>query len=105
MKANYAYTDILRRRLRSQQPARDGACCALLLGEVVMLRDIDGVDLAQLVAREWPEVRILLMSGFPEGHVAHHAAANVPFRLLHQPFQLIELATAIRAVLDIQAVR
>ncbi|MBI3517699.1 MAG: PAS domain S-box protein [Proteobacteria bacterium] len=75
----------------------------LLFTDVVMAGKVDGFDLARIVAERWPQIRILMTSGFP-GTDAHGHADPLPnVRLLGKPYQKEDLARAMREALDGQA--
>ncbi len=76
-----------------------GAPIGLVLSDVVMPGEIDGVGLAERVSRAFPSIRILLISGFPEARSNGHAGVAPRFRLLGKPFDRDQLAAAIWAVL------
>jgi hypothetical protein len=40
------------------------------------------------------------MSGYTENAIVHHGRLDEGVQLLHKPFQRMELATKVRAVLD-----
>jgi CheY-like chemotaxis protein len=71
----------------------------LLFSDVVMPGSIDGVELARLVGRLRPRPEILLASGFPEGRAPGQPPCPPEFRLLGKPYNLDELAHAVRDVL------
>jgi CheY-like chemotaxis protein len=71
----------------------------LLFTDVVMPGSIDGVELARLVGRLRPRPEILLASGFPEGRAPGQAPCPPEFRLLGKPYNLDELAHAVRDAL------
>ncbi|CAN5124596.1 PAS domain-containing sensor histidine kinase [soil metagenome] len=67
--------------------------------DIVMPGGIDGFELANIVRRRWPEVKVVLTSGYPETRVAENlAAAN--FRLLTKPYRKAALAEFVRDALD-----
>ncbi|HJQ55423.1 MAG TPA: response regulator [Vineibacter sp.] len=63
----------------------------LLFTDIRMPGTIDGVDLAQIVRREFPEIAILLTTGF---------AGNRPqppdTRILYKPYKIADLDHAVR---------
>jgi signal transduction histidine kinase/CheY-like chemotaxis protein len=65
----------------------------LLLTDIVM-PGMNGRDLAERVAARFPEIRILLMTGFARDQVLDDS------RILHKPFGLGELARRVRSELD-----
>jgi len=62
----------------------------------VMMPGIDGVELAIEAAGMWPDLGIVLMSGYAE-LPRHRAADALGFRFLAKPFALAELVQAIAA--------
>ncbi|HEX3992995.1 MAG TPA: ATP-binding protein, partial [Acetobacteraceae bacterium] len=71
----------------------------LLFTDVVMPGSIDGFELARLVGRLRPRPEILLASGFPDGRAPGQAPRPPEFRLLGKPYNLDELAHAVRDAL------
>jgi CheY-like chemotaxis protein len=69
----------------------------LLISDIVMPGDMDGADLARVAAGRYPEMRILLISGY-----ADDVVARIPgqCRLLEKPFRQHDLQQAVRAMLD-----
>jgi PAS domain S-box-containing protein len=78
---------------RSQAPP------SLMLTDV-MMPGMTGPELAERVADDFPEMRILFMSGYPGDELGRVGlrAADGPF--LQKPFTPMELAERIRSVLD-----
>jgi PAS domain S-box-containing protein len=75
----------------------------LLFSYVVMPGTIDGVELARLVGRLRPRPEILLASGFPDGRPPGQPPSPPEFRLLGKPYNLDELAHAVRDALGDRA--
>jgi len=71
----------------------------LLFTDVVMPGTIDGVELARLVGRLQPRPEILLASGFPAGRVPGQPPGSPGFPMLGKPYNLDDLAHAVRDVL------
>jgi CheY-like chemotaxis protein len=63
----------------------------LLFTDIRMPGAIDGVDLAQIVQREFPAVAILLTTGFA-GNRTHPPGTPI----LYKPYKLAELGVAVR---------
>ena len=77
--------------------AAESAPIDLLLTDVVLPR-MNGVALARQLQARWPELRVLLMSGYtdePPGGIG-----SVPYELLAKPFSDDELLGRIRSMLD-----
>lgn len=70
----------------------------LVLLDVVMPNG-DGVDLTKSIRAEWPDQRLLYMSGHPAEILARHGLKdlNVPF--LAKPYTRTEMLTRVRAAL------
>jgi DNA-binding NtrC family response regulator len=71
---------------------QSGARPQLVLSDVRMPGEIDGVALGHWVVAHVPGTRVLLQTGYSVG-------ASGPFRVLEKPFTLDELIEAIRAVM------
>ena len=70
----------------------------LLLSDIVMPR-MDGIELARRLTQARPDIKVLLMSGYP-GDAAETQVPAGRGRLLNKPFERDELARRVRAVLD-----
>jgi CheY-like chemotaxis protein len=71
----------------------------LLFTDIVMPGKADGVDLASTVRERWPDLPILLTSGFPNNDGARELTER-GIGLLSKPYQRDELASALRAALN-----
>lgn len=71
----------------------------LLFTDIVMPGGIDGVELARQTLGRWPNVKVLLTSGFPEARF-NMAAGETRMRLLNKPYRKDDLARMLREVLD-----
>lgn len=72
----------------------DGAAFDLVLSDMVMPGRVDGSELARQVGERWPDIAVLLTSGFA-GDASTWSAIRVP--VLRKPYRKAELAKAIRA--------
>ena len=71
----------------------------LVLTDVVMPGGIDGYELARQVKRQWPQIAVVLTSGFPERSSAPQGGdSNLP--LLIKPYRENDLARVVRRALD-----
>lgn len=68
----------------------------LVLTDLAMPGGISGVDLAKILRRDFPGTKVILSSGFAEGQALQGDRAI----WLHKPYQIAELATVVRRVLD-----
>ena len=69
----------------------------LLFSDVVMAGKLDGLDLARQTRLRWPEIPVLLATGYSQ------AAERMPkheFRIIAKPYGLAELNRALNAVLN-----
>lgn len=74
---------------------------ALLFSDIVMPGGMDGFDLAALALARWPDLKVLLTSGFSRTR-ANEGTQGLPnsVRLISKPYRRDELASTIREVLD-----
>lgn len=72
----------------------------LVLSDIVMAGKLDGLDLAQIVPKKWPQVKIVLTSGFPDTKMGEELDTLTNVRLLSKPYRRAELAAVLRSVLD-----
>lgn len=80
----------------------DGGTFDLVLSDMVMPGRIDGGELARLLEERWPDIAVLLTSGFA-GDPGAWNAVNVP--VLRKPYRKADLARAIRTALAGEQVR
>jgi len=66
----------------------------LVLSDIRMPGGLTGIDLARLVKREWPSVRVLLTTGYIDSEGSVEDA-----ELLHKPYRACDLAAKIQSLL------
>ena len=71
----------------------------LLLTDVIM-PGMNGRELAQRISEIRPNVKILYMSGYTENVIGHDGTLDAGIRLLQKPFNLRDLKSKVREVLD-----
>jgi PAS domain S-box-containing protein len=71
----------------------------LLLTDVIM-PGMNGRELAQRISEIRPNVKVLYMSGYTENVVGHNGTLDAGVRLLQKPFNLRDLKSIVREVLD-----
>ena len=72
----------------------------LMLTDVVMPGGMHGDALAATVARRWPEIRIVFMSGYTDGANELRGRLDPDVLLLDKPFHRRDLAQILRLALD-----
>jgi CheY-like chemotaxis protein len=73
---------------------------ALLFTDIVMPGEVDGIELARTAAARWPELKVVVTSGFPESRMNGGGEPIAGLRLLSKPFRRDELARTLRDILD-----
>lgn len=68
----------------------------VLLSDVVMPGGLTGIELVDLVRRDYPSIKLILCSGYAQDH----KALNPTIPWLRKPYTLSELAQALRDVLN-----
>ncbi len=71
----------------------------LLLTDVIM-PGMNGHELAQRISEIRPNMKILYMSGYTENVIGHDGMLDAGIRLLQKPFNLRDLKSIVREVLD-----
>lgn len=71
----------------------------LLLTDIVM-PELDGIALALKVSKDYPDIPILLMSGFAAERQRAHNLEVLIHRVISKPFTLEEICTATEEVLE-----
>jgi PAS domain S-box-containing protein len=72
----------------------------LLLSDVVMPGGMSGFELAKIARQRWPDLNILLTSGFPEAKLNGDRSGVDGLRLLSKPYRQEDLALLLREILD-----
>ena len=78
---------------------------AIVVSDIVMPGGLDGYDLAKQIHVQWPDIAILLTTGFTknparEAGAPDEALAQLTEIILDKPYTNVELAAAIRNKLD-----
>ena len=68
----------------------------LLLSDV-MMADVSGPDIALKLKEIWPEMRVILMSGYPGGEIL---VLNYGWHFIRKPFVPVQLVAKINEVID-----
>lgn len=70
----------------------------LLLTDIGM-PNMDGVELALKVARDWPALRVLMMSGLTMERQQAHGIGQLAMAVLQKPFTMVGLNEAVERAL------
>jgi PAS domain S-box-containing protein len=83
------------------QLLQSGEAVDLVFSDIIMPGELDGMALARQVKEEYPDVAVLLTSGYAKAANAQEAG----FPILRKPYKLATLARAIRDALDAEPAR
>jgi CheY-like chemotaxis protein len=72
----------------------------LLFSDIVMPGAMTGIELADKAMAEWPDLKILLTSGFAGRPAGTSTTGQIMHRLLGKPYRKQALAIAVREALD-----
>jgi signal transduction histidine kinase/CheY-like chemotaxis protein len=84
----------------SGDPDAGGMLPHLLLSDIALGAGMRGTELASRVQKEWPDIAVLLMSGFSEELLASGPDGALDWALLPKPYERAALARAIGKVLS-----
>jgi two-component system, cell cycle sensor histidine kinase and response regulator CckA len=71
----------------------------LVVSDVVM-PEMDGPTLCEHLRRQRPDLKVIFISGYAEDAFRQHLAENEDFMFLQKPFDLKELAAAVKSALE-----
>jgi two-component system, NtrC family, sensor kinase len=77
----------------------NGAPVDLVFSDVMLPGDVDGLALAETIKGKYPNLPVLLKSGYAKALAGHH---RVP--ILRKPYQVAALAQAVRSTLHSRAI-
>jgi PAS domain S-box-containing protein len=72
----------------------------LLLSDVLMPGGINGYELAERATVSYPQLKVLLASGYTSNSEIHNSQARFSANMLSKPYNLSELAKRVRQLLD-----
>ena len=72
----------------------------LVFSDLVMPGNLNGYGLAALVQKDFPDLKILLTSGYASDVVTGRLGVTGEFNVLHKPYRQAELATRLQALFD-----
>ncbi len=73
---------------------------ALLFSDVIMPGGMNGYQLAEQATAKWPDLKVLLTSGYTKKVIAHEGQAPFKSPLLIKPYMQSELVRQVRETLD-----
>ena len=71
----------------------------VLFSDIVMPGALNGYDLAALVRKEFPDVKILLTSGYASDVITNRMGGTGTYRILHKPYRHSDLAERLQELL------
>ena len=71
----------------------------LVISDVIM-PGMSGPDMARTIHDEYPAIRFLFISGYPDHHLQHQAILDEKIPFLQKPFSPFTLTHKVREVLD-----
>ncbi len=72
----------------------------LVMSDIVMPGSMDGIGLAEHVSEKYPEIPVLLATGYSSKTESHNQTTIGSYQVLRKPFSLRDLAIAVRKTLD-----
>ncbi|RMD63919.1 MAG: response regulator [Alphaproteobacteria bacterium] len=84
--------------VQALEALNDGAF-DILLTDIVM-PGLDGIALALKVAREWPQMPVLLMTGYAAERQRAHNLEELIHEVITKPFTLTQVCDAVEAALQ-----
>ncbi len=72
----------------------------IVFSDLVMPGSLNGYDLAARITEEFPQIRILLTSGYASDAVSEKMAHGVRYEILHKPFRQSDLVRRLQALLE-----
>lgn len=73
-----------------------------LLTDVVLPHGQNGPDLASDISVGWPQMKVLLMTGYAENEILQTTKEDLMFPVIQKPFQLKVLGQKIQEVLAVE---
>jgi DNA-binding NtrC family response regulator len=73
----------------------------VLLADWMLRCEMHGIELGQILRDRWPEMRLIVMTGFPTAELASAAEHGAIHGFIEKPFSLDDLGSGIRAALSL----
>jgi len=71
----------------------------ILVTDLIM-PDLDGEELAKIVRKRFPKIKIIYTSGYTDNHIVNKGILNKNVNFISKPYTITELSKKIREVLD-----
>jgi len=84
--------------LRALEALEEG-CFDALLSDIVMPA-MDGIALALKVARDYPDMPVLMMTGYSAERQRAHNLEELVFTVISKPFTLLQICDAVDSMLE-----
>ena len=78
----------------------NGGGVDMVFSDIMMPGRVDGLELARIVRGRWPDMPVLLTSGFSGGEAAENDAAECGTAVLRKPYRKDDLARAVRGMIS-----
>jgi CheY-like chemotaxis protein len=85
------------------QRLRGGLAVDIVFSDLVMPGELNGYDLAEKIAAEWPDLKVLLTSGYASDVISSKLATGQTYDVLHKPFRFPDLAARLQALLAVSS--
>jgi len=79
---------------------KSGLKVDVVFSDLIMPGELNGYDLTTKIKAEFPQLLVLLTSGYASDVVTGTMAHDTPLDILHKPYRQSELAMRLRALLD-----
>lgn len=84
---------------RAYEMLKGGAQVDLVFSDLVMPGTLNGYDLAAKIAQEFPDLKVLLASGYASDVITSSMEHDGPLDILHKPYRQSDLAQRLHAML------
>lgn len=71
----------------------------LLISDIIM-PGMNGRELAEILLKENPDIKILYISGYTNGIIAQHGVLDDDIAFLSKPFSIRDIASKVRSIMD-----
>ncbi|SPH27458.1 Blue-light-activated protein [Ascidiaceihabitans donghaensis] len=84
---------------RAYEMLKSGAQVDLVFSDLVMPGTLNGYDLAAKITKEFPDLKVLLASGYASDVITSSMEHDGPLDILHKPYRQSDLAKRLHAML------